>query len=44
MTDAADFVCEESERGIFSNWEPKDFNDLVRLMKRFAEAREQLRF
>jgi DNA-binding MarR family transcriptional regulator len=36
MTDAVDAARERLARGIFDKWEPQDFEDLVRLLQKFA--------
>jgi len=36
MTDAVDAARERLARAIFDKWEPQDFEDLVRLLQKFA--------
>lgn len=36
MTDAVDIARDKMGRKIFADWEARDFEDLVRLMRRFA--------
>ncbi len=36
MTDAVDAARERIARAIFANWEPQDFEELVRLLQKFA--------
>jgi DNA-binding MarR family transcriptional regulator len=36
MTDAVDAARERIARSIFANWEPQDFEELVRLLQKFA--------
>ncbi len=38
MTDRVDAARERFGQAIFANWEPKDIEDLVRLMRMFADA------
>lgn len=38
MTDKVDAVRERNARAIFSTWEPQEVDDLVRLMRKFADA------
>jgi DNA-binding MarR family transcriptional regulator len=38
MTDKIDTAREKLARSIFKNWEQHDVNDLIRLMRRFADA------
>ncbi|HYG07683.1 MAG TPA: MarR family transcriptional regulator [Stenotrophomonas sp.] len=40
MTDRLDAAREEMGRSIFASWSAQDVSDLVRLMKRFADALE----
>ncbi|MDH0867125.1 MarR family winged helix-turn-helix transcriptional regulator [Mitsuaria sp. GD03876] len=40
MTDAVDAARERIGRSIFSTWEERDFEELVRLMQKFAAAIE----
>ncbi|GHH50462.1 MAG: MarR family transcriptional regulator [Gammaproteobacteria bacterium] len=42
MTDQIDAAREQMGREIFKTWEPEDLDDLVRLMRRFADALEAL--
>ena len=42
MTDAVDLAREEIGRGIFASWDPRDFEELVRLMGKFAADLERL--
>lgn len=42
MTDAVDVAREEIGRGIFASWDPHDFEELVRLMGKFAADLERL--
>ncbi|MGO7209181.1 MarR family winged helix-turn-helix transcriptional regulator, partial [Rhizobium ruizarguesonis] len=37
MTDRIDVARERMGRAIFESWEEHDFNELVRLMRKFAE-------
>ncbi|MGO8094321.1 MarR family winged helix-turn-helix transcriptional regulator [Rhizobium leguminosarum] len=37
MTDRIDVARERMGRAIFENWEEQDFNELVRLMRKFAK-------
>ncbi|HEY0274556.1 MAG TPA: MarR family winged helix-turn-helix transcriptional regulator, partial [Paenirhodobacter sp.] len=38
MTDKVDAARERMARAVFASWEEKDLADLVRLMRRFADA------
>ncbi|ABD89617.1 MarR family winged helix-turn-helix transcriptional regulator [Rhodopseudomonas palustris] len=38
MTDLVDGARERIARGIFASWEPREFDELVRLMRKFADA------
>ena len=38
MTDRVDEARERIGRAIFATWEAKDIDDLVRLMRQFADA------
>ena len=38
MTDLVDAARDRIGRAIFESWEPRDIDDLVRLMSKFAEA------
>ncbi|MGI4745553.1 MAG: MarR family winged helix-turn-helix transcriptional regulator [Janthinobacterium lividum] len=38
MTDAVDAARERLGQAIFTNWEPQEVSDLVRLMSKFAQA------
>ena len=38
MTDKIDAARERMSRAIFDTWDEKDIADLVRLMRRFADA------
>jgi DNA-binding MarR family transcriptional regulator len=38
MTDAVDAARERVGRAIFSSWKPRDVDELVRLMRKFADA------
>jgi DNA-binding MarR family transcriptional regulator len=38
MTDAVDAARDRNGRAIFSTWETQDIDDLVRLMRKFADA------
>jgi DNA-binding MarR family transcriptional regulator len=38
MTDAIDTARERMGRAIFKNWDPREFDELVRLMRKFADA------
>lgn len=38
MTDLVDAARERIGRAIFETWEPRDMDELVRLMRRFADA------
>ncbi|MGJ7043805.1 hypothetical protein J2Y63_007096 [Shinella sp. BE166] len=38
MTDKIDIARERIALGVFANWEPAEINDLVRLMRKFADA------
>jgi DNA-binding MarR family transcriptional regulator len=40
MTDLVDAAREKIGRAIFKTWDARDFNELVRLMRKFAEAIE----
>jgi len=40
MTDMVDAAREKIGRAIFKTWDARDFNELVRLMRKFAEAIE----
>ncbi|MGJ7043477.1 DNA-binding MarR family transcriptional regulator, partial [Shinella sp. BE166] len=40
MTDKIDVARERIALGVFANWEPADIDDLVRLMRKFADAME----
>ena len=40
MTDAIDAARERMARQVFENWEGRDFDELVRLMRKFADALE----
>ena len=42
MTDAVDRARDEIGRGIFASWDPRDFEELVRLMGKFAADLERL--
>lgn len=42
MTDQIDAAREQMGREIFKTWEPDDLDNLVRLMRRFADALEAL--
>jgi erythromycin esterase-like protein len=37
MTDLVDDARERMGRAIFASWDPQDVEDLVRLMRRFAD-------
>jgi len=41
VTDQLDLARERLARGIFQDWAAEDITDLVRLMRKFAEALEQ---
>ncbi len=41
MTNLLDAARERLGRAIFKTWEPRDLDDLVRLMRRFADALQQ---
>ncbi len=41
MTDRLDVARERMGRAIFKTWEPQDFDELVRLIGKFARAMEQ---
>ena len=41
VTDQLDLARERLARGIFQDWTAEDITDLVRLMRKFAEALEQ---
>jgi DNA-binding MarR family transcriptional regulator len=38
MTEAVDTAREQIGRRIFKNWDPHDVEELVRLMRKFADA------
>jgi DNA-binding MarR family transcriptional regulator len=38
MTRAVDAARERLGRRVFETWDPRDFDDLVRLMRKFADA------
>jgi DNA-binding MarR family transcriptional regulator len=38
MTDAVDAARDRMGRSIFSSWDPDEFGELVRLMRKFADA------
>jgi DNA-binding MarR family transcriptional regulator len=38
MTDLLDAARERIGRGIFESWDPREFDELVRLMRKFADA------
>ena len=40
MTDMVDAARERMGRAIFKTWDAHDFNELVRLMRKFADAVE----
>jgi DNA-binding MarR family transcriptional regulator len=40
MTDLVDAARERIGRAVFQSWEPREFDELVRLMRKFAEAFE----
>jgi DNA-binding MarR family transcriptional regulator len=40
MTDKIDAARERIALGVFANWEPAEIDDLVRLMRKFADAME----
>jgi DNA-binding MarR family transcriptional regulator len=40
LTDRVDAARERFGRAIFKRWDPKDFDELVRLMRKFADAVE----
>ena len=40
MTDLVDAARERIGRAVFQTWEPREFDELVRLMRKFADAFE----
>ena len=40
MTDLVDAAREQIGRAVFQTWEPREFDELVRLMRKFADAFE----
>ena len=38
MTDLVDAARERIGRAVFETWEPREFDELVRLMRKFADA------
>ena len=38
MTDLVDAARDRIGRAIFETWEPRDIDELVRLMRKFADA------